>query len=105
MSLDIHLQPRRKSASGMAPICRTEVDRRHHQRFGTAMDLSEDGARERGTFSAVRRVHHAYFRSTLPGASGEFFHAIGDNLRQLHYPLAQFGVFCNVALNAVAIGL
>ena len=26
----------------MAAICRTEVDRRHHQRFEAAMDLSED---------------------------------------------------------------
>ena len=35
----------------------------------------------------------------------EFFHAVGDNLRQLHHLLAQFGVFRNVALNAIAIGL
>ena len=60
---------------------------------------------ERVTFSAVRCLHHAISRGTLPGASGEFFHAVGDNLRQLHYLLAQFSVFRNVALNAVAIGL
>jgi hypothetical protein len=33
------------------------------------------------------------------------FHAVGDNLRQLHYLLAQFGVLRNVALNPIAIGL
>jgi hypothetical protein len=31
-------------------------------------------------------------------------HAVGDN-SQLHHLLAQFGVFRNVALNALAIGL
>jgi hypothetical protein len=41
MASGFHLQPNRKSATGMAPICRTQMDRRHHQRFGTAMDLSE----------------------------------------------------------------
>jgi hypothetical protein len=42
-----HLPPRRKSKTGVAPICRTEMDRRHHQRFGAAMDLSEaEGWRE-----------------------------------------------------------
>jgi hypothetical protein len=46
-----------------------------------------------------------YFRGTLRGASGKFFHAIGDNLRQLHYLLTQFSVFRNVTLNTVAIGL
>jgi hypothetical protein len=46
-------------------------------------------------------VRHYY----LSGASGEFLYAVGDNLRQLHYLLAQFGVFLNVALNTIAIGL
>jgi hypothetical protein len=41
----------------------------------------------------------------LSGASGEFLYAVGDNLRQLHYLLAQFGVFLNVALNTIAVGL
>jgi putative hemolysin len=36
------LQPNRKSTTGMAPVCRTEMDRRHHQRFRATMDLSED---------------------------------------------------------------
>ena len=42
---------------------------------------------------------------TLRGASGKFFHAVEDNLRQLNYLLTQFGVFRNIALNTVAIGL
>jgi hypothetical protein len=45
------------------------------------MGLSEDEARREGLLALC----------TLPGASGEVFHAIGDNLRQLHYLLAQFG--------------
>src|SRR6266480_5139946 len=49
--------------------------------------------------------HPRYFRGTLRGASGKLFHAIGDNLRQLHYLLAQFSAFRNVALNTVAISL
>jgi hypothetical protein len=36
-----HLQPNRKSTTDMAPICRTEMDRRHDQRFGAALGLSE----------------------------------------------------------------
>jgi hypothetical protein len=46
-----------------------------------------------------------YFCGTLRGTAGEVFHAVGDNIRQLHYLLAQSGVLRNVALNAVAIGL
>jgi hypothetical protein len=42
---------------------------------------------------------------TLRGAFGKFFHAVEDNLRQLNYLLTQFGVFRNIALNTVAIGL
>ena len=53
---------------------------------------------------ALRRSPR-YFRGTLRGASGKFFHAVEDNLRQLHYLLTQFSVFRNIALNTVAIGL
>ena len=49
-----------------------------------------------------RRTATTLFRDR---ASGKFSHAVRDNFRQLHYLLAQFGVFRNVALNAVAIGL
>ena len=35
-------RPSRKTASSVAPICRTEMDRRRHQRFGTTLGLSED---------------------------------------------------------------
>ena len=35
----------------------------------------------------------------------EFPHAVRNDPRQLHHLLAQFGVFHNVALNAIAIGL
>jgi len=35
----------------------------------------------------------------------EFPHAVRNDFRQLHHLLAQFGVFHNVALNAIAIGL
>ena len=35
----------------------------------------------------------------------EFFHTVGDNRSQLHHLPAQFGVFRNVVLNAIAIGL
>jgi len=42
-----HLQPSGKSTSGMAARRRTEMDRRNHQRFGTAMDLSEDESSRR----------------------------------------------------------
>jgi hypothetical protein len=38
---DYYLQPRRGSTTGMAPICRAEMDRRHQQRFRATMDLSE----------------------------------------------------------------
>ena len=37
-----HLRPSRPSTTGMAPTCRTEMDRRHHQRFGTTLGLSGD---------------------------------------------------------------
>ena len=43
--------------------------------------------------------------SPLSGAAGEFFNAVRNDFRQLHHLLAQFGVFRNVTLNAVAIGL
>src|SRR5262249_50078532 len=43
--------------------------------------------------------------AVLPRAPRKFFHAVRDNTRQLQYLLAQFGVFHNVALNAIAIGL
>src|SRR5215472_13205981 len=59
--------------------------------------------KERGTFSAMRRLRH--LAALYPERPWEFFHAVGDNLSQLHYLLAQFGVFRNVALNPVAIGL
>src|SRR5262249_18486875 len=36
------LQPIRNSTIGVARMFRTEMDRRHHQRFGAEMDLSED---------------------------------------------------------------
>jgi hypothetical protein len=34
-----------------------------------------------------------------------FLHAFGDGFRQLHHRLAQFGVFLNLTLDALAIGL
>jgi hypothetical protein len=37
-----HLRPSGTSTTGVVPICRTEMDRRHHQRLGAAMDLSEN---------------------------------------------------------------
>jgi hypothetical protein len=40
----------------------------------------------------------------LSGTAGEFFYAVRNDFRQLHHLLTQFGVFRNVALNAVAIG-
>ena len=43
--------------------------------------------------------------TTDPRTAREFFHTVGDNRSQLHHLLAQFGVFRNVALNAIAIGL
>jgi hypothetical protein len=43
--------------------------------------------------------------STDARSAREFFHTVGDNLRQLHHLLAQFSVFRDVALNAIAIGL
>ena len=58
---------------------------------------------ELGSFQRLKHIDLA--RGTLRGASGKFFHAVGDNLRQLHYLLAQFSMFRNVALNTVAIGL
>jgi len=51
----------------------------------------------------MRRLRH--LAALYPERPWEFFHAVGDNLSQLHYLLAQFGVFRNVALNPVAIGL
>jgi len=48
---------------------------------------------------------HAPGSSQAQDAPGEFFHAVGDNLRQLHYLLTQFSVFRNVALNTIAISL
>ena len=36
-----HLRPSRTSTTGLAPRCGTEMDRRHHQRFGTTLGLSE----------------------------------------------------------------
>jgi hypothetical protein len=90
----------------VAPIRRTEVDFRRHQRVGAAVDLSEDEDAWRGGLLVLRAVFTVLvFRGPLPRASGEVFHAVGDNPRELHDLLAQFGVFCNVALNAVAIGL
>ena len=53
-------------------------------------------------FCTAGRVYRAYF-SPLSGAAEEFFHAVRNDFRQLL--LAQFGVFHNVALNAIAIGL
>ena len=41
--------------------------------------------------------------STDPRTAREFFHTVGDNRSQLHHLLAQFRVFRNVALNAIAI--
>ena len=35
-------RPSRTTASSVAPICRTEMDRRRHHRFGTTLGLSED---------------------------------------------------------------
>ena len=43
--------------------------------------------------------------STGPRTAREFFHTVGDNRSQLHHLLAQFCVFRNVVLNAIAIGL
>jgi hypothetical protein len=40
-----------------------------------------------------------------PRTVREFFHTVGDNRSQLHHLLAQFNVFRNVALNAIAVGL
>src|SRR6516225_3230092 len=41
-----HLRPSRTSTTGLAPRCGTEMDRRHHQRFGTTLGLSEgEGSR------------------------------------------------------------
>ena len=40
----------------------------------------------------------------LSGTGGKFFYAVRNDFRQLHHLLTQFGVFRNVALNAVAIG-
>jgi hypothetical protein len=51
------------------------------------------------------RVSTRYFRGTLRGAPAKCFHAVENNLRQLHYLLTQFSVFRNIALNTVAIGL
>ena len=43
--------------------------------------------------------------STDSRSTRQFFHTVGDNRSQLHYLLAQFRVFRNVALNAIAIAL
>src|SRR6516225_9948633 len=43
---DFHHRPSRTSAASLAPKRRKEMDGRHHQRFGTTMDLSEsEGSR------------------------------------------------------------
>jgi len=69
------------------------------------MDLSEDEDAWRGGLLVLRAVFTVLIFSPLSGAAGEFFHAVRNDFRQLHHLLAQFGVFRNVALNAVAIGL
>jgi hypothetical protein len=81
------------------------MDFRRHQRVGAAVDLSEDEDAWRDGLLVLRAVFTVLIFSPLSGASGKFSHAVRDNFRQLHYLLAQFGVFRNVALNAVAIGL
>ena len=43
--------------------------------------------------------------STDTWTAREFPHTVGDNSSQLHHLLAQFSVFRNVALNAIAISL
>ena len=43
--------------------------------------------------------------SADPRSAREIFHAVRNNIGQLHHLLAQFGVFRNVALNSIAIGL
>ena len=75
------LQPRRKSTGGLAAIYRTELDRRDHQRFGTAMDLSGDEARR------VAPPSSPYFRGTLAGGLRGVFHAVEDNLPRCCHPL------------------
>ena len=52
----------------------------------------------------LRAVFISFF-SPLSRVAGEFFHAVRNDFRQLHHLLAQFGLFHNVALNAIAIGL
>jgi len=47
---------RRTSATSLAPKRRKEMDRRHHQRFGTAMGLSEDEGRSSSAATRQTRV-------------------------------------------------
>ena len=56
MASGFHLRSSRTSTTGLAPRCGTEMDRRHHQRFGTAVGLSEDeGSRGSDEAALIRR--------------------------------------------------
>ena len=77
------------------------ADKRKGDRLETHRAIAPAGEHPYAGALIEGNVRHYY----LSGASGEFVYAVGDNLRQLHYLLAQFGVFLNVALNTIAIGL
>jgi len=68
------------------------------------MGLSEDEDRE-WLLARCAAFSLRYFRGTRRGASGKFFQAVRDNLRQLDDLLRQFSVIGNIALNTVPIGL
>jgi hypothetical protein len=55
------------------------------------------------SFNSLNRFRH--LSADVRRTGGKFFHIVGDNRRQLHYPLTQFCVSRNVALNALAVTL
>ena len=69
------------------------------------IDVNDHQLRKCGILNDSVAKHLLCLSAGVQRTRGELFHIVGNNRRQLDYPLTQFRVSRNVALNALALTL